>query len=145
PAGANRAGAYDRAARLFAGQPSGPDWRAPGRGLGHDQPVAEEALGIDRVVAEPVAQLLAQLADVALDHVLLDLVVEDAVDRVENLGLGDAAAGIGRQIFEDAALSARQRQRHAVNLGIATVHEDAHGADLDVVDRLLGAAADRRD
>ncbi len=51
-----------------------------------DQPVAKEALGIDRVKAQPLAQLLAQLADVAFDDVLLDLVVEDAVDRVEDLG-----------------------------------------------------------
>ena len=58
-----------------------------------------------------LAQLLAQLADVALDDVLLDLVVEDTVDRVEDLGLGDAAAPVACQIFQDAALAARQRQR----------------------------------
>jgi hypothetical protein len=79
----------------------------PRLGSGH-QAVAEETLGIDRIVTELFAQLLAQLADVALDDVLLDLFVEDAVDRVEDLGLGDAAAALVRQIFEDAALAAGQ-------------------------------------
>src|SRR5690606_24033908 len=70
--------------------------------------VAKEALGIDRVETELLAQLLAQFADVAFDHVLLDVLVEDAVDRVEDLGLGKPAAAVGDQVFEDAALAARQ-------------------------------------
>ena len=49
------------------------------------QAIAEIALRIDRVVAEAMAQLLAQLADVAFHHVLLDLFVEQAVDGVEDL------------------------------------------------------------
>src|SRR5690606_21272678 len=70
--------------------------------------VAKEALGIDRVETELLAQLLAQLGDVAFDDVLFDVLVEDAVDRVEDLGLGEPAAAVGDQIFQDAALAARQ-------------------------------------
>ncbi len=44
--------------------------------------VAKETLRIDRVEAELLAQFLAQLADVAFDDILFDVLVEDAVNRV---------------------------------------------------------------
>src|SRR6218665_1538396 len=87
--------------------------------------VAKEALGIDRVETELLAQLLAQLADVAFHDVFLDVFVEDAVDRVEDLRLGEPAAAVCDQVFQDAALTARQREDFVVDLGIATVREDA--------------------
>ena len=65
---------------------------APGRKSLLLDAVPEETLGIDRVESEPPLQLLAQLADMALDHVLVDILVEQPVDRAENLRLGDAPA-----------------------------------------------------
>ena len=50
-----------------------------------DQAVSEVALRIDRVVAQAMPQPLAQLADVALDDVLVDVVAEKSVDVVEDL------------------------------------------------------------
>src|SRR5690606_24827448 len=96
------------------------------------EPVAEEPLGIDGVVAQLFAQLLAQLADVALDHVLLGLVVEDAVARVEDLRRRHAAPGIAREEFQDAPCAPRQRQRFAVYLGVAPVDEDAHRPEFGI-------------
>ena len=80
---------------------------APGNGS-DVQAVAEEALGIDRVEAELLTQLLAQFADVAFDHVLFDLVVENAIDGVENLGFGDTAPIVGGEELEDTAFATRQ-------------------------------------
>src|SRR5262249_39783136 len=91
------------------------------------------ALGLDRIVTEPLAQLLAQLADMALDHRLVDLGVEQAVDLVEDLGLGDPAAAAANEELEDAALAARQRHHLATDLGITAVE-----IDLDVAERDLG-------
>ena len=69
--------------------------------------IAEEALGVDRVEAQPVLELLAQLADVALDDILIDVLVEETVDRVEDLGLADASAAATQQKLEDAPLPPR--------------------------------------
>ncbi len=54
--------------------------------------ITEEPLGIDRVEAQPMLEFLAQLADVALDDVLVDVFVEEPVDGVEDLRLADAPA-----------------------------------------------------
>ncbi|EGE59970.1 hypothetical protein RHECNPAF_1760058 [Rhizobium etli CNPAF512] len=105
--------------------------------------VAKEALGIDRIDAELLAQLFAQLRDVAFDDVLFDLFVEDAVDGVEDLGLGHPATAIGDQIFEDAALAPGQREDFAVDLGVAAIREDADAADVGVVGDRLQPAPDR--
>src|SRR5690606_993155 len=104
---------------------------------------AEEPLGIDRVIAQLFPKLFAQLADVAFHDVLLDVFVEDAIDRAEYLGLGHATAGVACKILQDAALPAWQRQWFAPDLGIAAIHEDAQVAELGIRLVLLHAPADR--
>src|SRR5437870_6674094 len=94
-----------------------------------DQAVAEEALRIYRVVAEAMAQPFAQLADVALDDILVDVLAEETVDVVEDLRLGHPAALVVDEILENAPLAARQRQHLTGDLGIAAVVEHAHVAD----------------
>ena len=49
------------------------------------EPVAKKALGVDRIVAEPLAEALAKLTNVAFDHILIDPIVEKAVHEIENL------------------------------------------------------------
>ena len=45
-----------------------------------DQAITEVALGIDGIMTKTAAQAAAQLADVALDDVLVDFLVEEPVD-----------------------------------------------------------------
>src|SRR5260370_21582958 len=73
-------------------------------------------------------ELLAQLADVALDHVLVDVLVEEAVHRIEDLRLGQAPAAAAQQIFENAPLTARKGEWLAVRLGLTPVEVDAQFA-----------------
>ncbi len=68
--------------------------------------IAEEPLGIDRVEPQPVLELFAQFADVTLDDVLVDVLVEKPIDGIEDLGLADAPAATAQQKFEDAPFSA---------------------------------------
>ena len=86
-----------------------------------DEGIADVPFGLDGIIAEAGTQLLAQLADMPLDHALLDIVGVDAVDGVEDLGLGQAPALVAHQILENVALAPRQRQAGAVDLGIAPV------------------------
>src|SRR3954462_2538288 len=90
--------------------------------------ITEIALGIDRIVAELAAQFLAQLAHMALDDVLFDVLVEEAVDCVEYLRLGDALAAVDDEMFEDAPFAPRQRKGVALDLGIAAIEENLHFA-----------------
>ena len=69
-------------------------------------------------------QLLAQLADMAFDHVLVDVFVEEPVDGVEDLGFADAPATAAQKELEDASLAARQREGLAVRLGLTPVEVD---------------------
>ena len=57
----------------------------------------------------------------ALDHALLDILLEQAVDRVVDLAARRAAVAVGGEVFEDPALPARQREGLAGNLRIAPV------------------------
>ena len=125
--------------------------RLPGdvarRNSSADEPVAEEALGI-RSGSKPSfsRSFLRSLRDVALDHVLLDLVVEDAVDRVEDLGLGDAAAAVGSPRYSRMRRSRRgsgrgspsiSGSRPSMKMRIAPISADCCSS--------CDAAADRRD
>ena len=105
--------------------------------------VAKEALGIDRIEVEALAQLLTQLGDVALDDVLFDVLVEDAVDGIEDLLLGDPAAAVCDQVFQDAALTARQREGATFDFRITTIGIDADRTNIGVVGERLEAATDR--
>lgn len=49
--------------------------------------VTEKTLGIDGIEVQLLAQFFAQLADVALNHILFDILIKDSVNRTENLGL----------------------------------------------------------
>ena len=48
------------------------------------QPIAEKALEIDGVCAQPLAQALPELADMALNYVFVDAVIEEAIDEIED-------------------------------------------------------------
>src|SRR5262249_47679822 len=74
----------------------------------------------DGIEAEAIAKLLAQLADMALDHALVERRLEDAVDCVEYLRLGDPLAVIADHVFEDAQFAARQGEGTAADLRIAS-------------------------
>src|SRR6218665_1392486 len=104
-----------------------------GRRLFPVDAVAEETLGIDRIDTELLAQLLAQLADVAFDDILFDVFIEDAVNRVEDLGLGNAAAAVGDQILENATLATGKCKNLTLDFRITTVREDTDRADVGVV------------
>src|SRR5271156_1145282 len=91
--------------------------------------VAEEPLRIDRVEPQSVLEFLAQLADVALDDVLVDVLVEEPIDGIEDLGLADPPATAAQQKFEDSPLPAGQGKGPSVRLGLAAVKIDAQFAD----------------
>src|SRR5690606_38849763 len=106
--------------------------------------VAKETLGIDGIEAELLAQLLAQLADVAFHYILLDLFVEDAVDRIEDLGFGNAASTVGDEVFENATFAARQSEDFASNFRITPIGEDPDLTDIRMVGDRLQPPPDRR-
>jgi hypothetical protein len=68
----------------------------------------------------------------AFNHVLFDILVENSIDGIEDLGLADAPAAIIDQIFKDSALAPRQWQRNSLELRIPAVEKDPqfanHGA-----------------
>src|SRR5579862_8452596 len=107
--------------------------------------ITEEPLRIDRIEAQPMLQFLAQFADMALDDVLIDVLVEEPVDGVEDLRLADAAAATAQQKLEDPPLAARERKRLAVHFGLAPVKVDAQFADRDVAVFAEHAPVDRSD
>src|SRR6185295_7739044 len=92
-----------------------------------------------------MAQPLAQLADVALDDVLVDVLAEETIDVVEDLRLGHPAALVVDEILENAPLAAGQGQHLAGDLGVATVVEHAHVADDGSLRLRLHPAADGLD
>jgi len=53
-------------------------------------------------------ELFPQLADMAFDHVLIDVLVKQSIDGVEDLGLADTATAATKKEFKDASLAARQ-------------------------------------
>ena len=61
--------------------------------------IAEEPLRIDGVETQSMLEFLAQFADVALDDVLVDILVEEPVDRVEDLRLAHAPSAAAQQKF----------------------------------------------
>ena len=90
-------------------------------------------------------ELLAQFADVALNDVLVDVLVEEPIDGIEDLRLADPPAATAQQKFEDSALPARQRKGLSVRLGLAAVKIDAQFADRDVAVLAEHATIDRPD
>lgn len=62
--------------------------------IGPNEPVAQVTLTIDRVSPETLTQPLAKLADVTLNYLVADLVVEDPVNMIEYTFLGDPPAAI---------------------------------------------------
>ncbi len=81
----------------------------------------------------------------AFDDVLIDVFAEQPVHEIEDLRFRDPPAAIADQIFEDAALAARQRQHLAADLRIAPVGEHANVADELTLVLGFGAALDRLD
>ena len=90
--------------------------------------VAKKPFGIDRIVSEPLTKLLAELADVALDDVLFHVLVENPIDRIEDLGLRHTATAIGDEELEDAPFATRQVEGCAVDFRITSVKEGADRA-----------------
>src|SRR5450631_3047448 len=93
------------------------------------QTIAEVADRIDGIVAEVAAQFFAELADIAFDHVLCNFLVENSIDRIENLRLADAPAPVVDQILEDAALAPWQGQSNSSELRISAIEEDPQFSD----------------
>src|SRR5262249_19792455 len=100
---------------------------------------------IDRVETEPVLQFLPQFADVALNDVLIDVLVEEPIDGVEDLRLADPPAATAQQELEDPPLPARKRKGLAIGLGLASVEIDAQFADRHVALFPEHAPVDRPD
>src|SRR5581483_11501790 len=88
--------------------------------------VTQIALRMDGIVTEAMPQTLAQLADVAFDDILINVLVEEPIHRVEDLGFGHAPAGVRDEIFEDATLPPRQGQHLTPDLRVAPVIEHAN-------------------
>ena len=67
--------------------------------------IAQEPLGIDDFEAKLLTQLLAQLAHMAFDNVLLNVFITQAIDRVEKLTFGSAATSDRMEVFQYPAFS----------------------------------------
>src|SRR5262249_53769229 len=76
---------------------------------------------------------------------LLDVLVEDPIDRAEDLGLADEAATAADEILQDAALAARQEHDLALDDRIAAIREHPYIADIDIARIIFAAAADGLD
>src|ERR1700736_6961009 len=101
------------------------------------QTIPKIANRIDGVVTELAAQFLTQLADMAFNHVLFDIFIENSIDGIEDLGLADAPAAVIDQIFKDSALAPRQWQRNSLELRIPAVEKDPQLANHATVARAL--------
>src|ERR1700736_4141100 len=106
------------------------------------QTIPKIANRVDRVVTEVAAQFLTQLADMAFNHVLFDILVENSVDGIEDLGLAHAPAAMIDQIFKDSALAPRQWQRNSLELRIPAVEKDPQFANHGTVALALVPAPD---
>src|ERR1700730_11829761 len=106
------------------------------------QTIPKIANRIDGVVTELAAQFLAQLADMAFNHVLFDILVENSVDGIEDLGLAHAPAAMIDQIFKDSALAPWQRQRNSLELRIPAVEKAPQFANHGTVALALAPAPD---
>ena len=80
-----------------------------------------------------------------IDDVLVDILVEEPIDRVEDLRLADAPTATAQQKLENPPLPARERKRLAVYLGLAHVEVDAQFADRHVTLFAEHAPVDRAD
>jgi hypothetical protein len=75
-------------------------------------------------MTQAMPQPLTQLADVALDDVLVDFLAEQSVDVVENLCLGHATSPIVHEVLQDPPLASGQRQDLTLDQGIAAIGEN---------------------
>src|SRR3984885_1070533 len=107
--------------------------------------IAEEPLGIDWVETQPMLEFLAQFADVALDDVLVNILVEEPVDRVEDLRLADAPTATAQQKLQNPPLPARERKGLAVHFWLAPVKINVQFADRHVALPAKHAPVDRAD
>ena len=80
-----------------------------------------------------VTQLLAQLAHVALDHVLVEARIEQTVDGVEELGFRQPFSLMLDQALKRAQFATWQSQCPAADLGIPAVEKDTDQAGLRFV------------
>ncbi len=104
--------------------------------------VSEEPLRIDRIETQTLAQFLAQLGNVAFNNVLFHILVEDAVDGVEDLLLGDPAAAVGNKIFKDPALAPWKGECAIFDFRVAAIGKDPDGTDFGVGGERLETTAD---
>jgi hypothetical protein len=65
---------------------------------------------------------------VTLDHVFVEARVEEAVNGIEELGLGQPFSLMADQMLENAQFATRKRQRPAADLGVPAVEENADQA-----------------
>ncbi|KFJ65972.1 hypothetical protein DK59_3113 [Brucella abortus bv. 4 str. 292] len=85
----------------------------------------------------------------AFNDIFFDFTVENAVNRTKNLHLVETTAAIGNQIFQNAALTARERKIDTVDLRIAAIGENTDRPQLRAICargcRCARTAADRID
>jgi hypothetical protein len=79
---------------------------------------------------------------VTFDDVLMDLIVEDPVNAIENLGLRYPRISAQNQAFEDSSFAAGQRQNLTVDEWIAPIEEDPDARNVDALLGHLHAAPD---
>jgi hypothetical protein len=75
-----------------------------------------------------VTQFLAQLAHVALNHVLVETRVEETVNGVKELGFCEPFSLMPDQMLKNAQFATRQGQCPAADFGILAVKENAYQA-----------------
>ncbi|MDX2308838.1 MAG: hypothetical protein NW216_11415 [Hyphomicrobium sp.] len=109
------------------------------------QAITEKTLGFDGVIAETRAQTPPQPADVTFDDGFIVLVVEDAVDTIENLRLRQPRPFALMQAFQNAPLTPGKAERCAVHERIAAIREDREIVRIDVSPRRFEAMPDRVD
>ncbi|SPU62364.1 Uncharacterised protein [Brucella melitensis] len=111
--------------------------------------VAQETLGIDRIEPKLSAQFLAQFADMVSTTFSSTSLSKMPVNRTKNLHLVETTAAIGNQIFQNAALKARERKIDTVDLRIAAIGENTDRPQLRAICargcRCARTAADRID
>src|SRR6187551_3694713 len=90
-----------------------------------------------------VAQLLAQLADVTLDHVLVEARIEQSVNGVEELGFRQPFSLMLDQALKRTQLATRQSQYPAADFGVPAVEKNTDQAGRCFVRLPASSANDR--
>ena len=80
-------------------------------------------MAIDGVFTKVIAEFLPELADVALNHLLIDVIIKNTVDGVEYLRPCNTSSAIGYKVFKNVLLASRQLKRLASHNWVTSVRE----------------------